>query len=64
MSPLERNLGELQRLRAAIEKGEVINWKQEDDLAQIDDMIAEAYYTQEAIERTKEADRRLENLNG
>lgn len=60
MSPMERNLAELQRLRGAIENGEPIDTKKEMELAEADDIIAEAQYTMDAVQRVKDADIRLE----
>lgn len=60
MSPSEENRNELQRLRDRIANGEPIDWKQEMMLADFDDAIAEAVYTQQAIDRVKAADDDLE----
>lgn len=60
MSPMDRNLAELMRLRGAIENGEHIDVNKEMSLADADDVIADALYTMDAVDRVKDADTKLE----
>ena len=59
MNPPENNLAELQRLRESVKSGEPVDWKREAELADFDDAIAEAKYTQDAIDRVNDADDEL-----
>ena len=61
MSPMDRNLAELMRLRGAIENGEPIDIRKEMALADADDAIADAVYTMDAVERVRQADNKLES---
>ena len=56
MSPFEHNLRELQRLRTAVEAGDPIDSQKEIELAAYDEAIAEAVYTQDAIDRVNSSD--------
>ena len=58
---MDRNLAELMRLRGAIENGEPIDIRKEMALADADDVIADAVYTMDAVERVRQADNTLES---